>query len=134
MNKGFGELLQQLRKEKGWTQQQLAEFLSVSNKTVSKWERNESYPEITTLIEISKLFNISVDDLLNGRDVKKATELSDVLYSEWQTVKASIASRILLFLGLFIFYGIYFITHEFIPGAFVFLCFVFLLALGQSCP
>ena len=53
MNKSFGELLQMLRKEKGWTQQQLADLLSVTNKTVSKWERNEAYPETSTLLEIS---------------------------------------------------------------------------------
>lgn len=129
MEKSFGELLQMLRKEKGWTQQQLADLLSVTNKTVSKWERNEAYPETSTLLEISKLFQITVDDLLNGRyqEEKKEADQSafarmDMIH-QWQTVKAGLFSKIVLLLGLTGFYGLYFYTHKFVPSFFLLACF-----------
>lgn len=129
MDKSFGELLQMLRKEKGWTQQQLADLLSVTNKTVSKWERNEAYPETATLLEISKLFQITVDDLLNGRYQEENKEVDQSAFvrldmiHQWQTVKAGLFSKIVLFLGLTGFYGLYFYTHKFVPSFFLLVCF-----------
>ena len=104
MEKRFGDLLQELRKEKGWTQQQLADLLNVTNKSVSKWERNEGYPETGTLLEISKLFGITVDDLLNGRKVQDDSSytLKENLLQEWQIIQARLISKCLLsmiFLG-----------------------------------
>ena len=55
----------ELRKLSHLTQAELAEKLNYSDKAVSKWERNESYPETENLIAISKLFNVSLDDLVN---------------------------------------------------------------------
>ena len=118
-----------LRKEKGWTQQQLADLLSVTNKTVSKWERNEAYPETSTLLEISKLFQITVDDLLNGRYQEEKKEADQSAFSrmdmihQWQTVKAGLFSKIVLLLGLTGFYGLYFYTHKFVPSFFLLVCF-----------
>ncbi len=60
----FGETLRSLRKEKGLTQEMLADIFSISFQTVSKWERNESYPDITMLPAIAAFFNVSVDSLL----------------------------------------------------------------------
>ena len=54
--KSMGTFLTDLRKEKGLTQQEVAEKLNVSNKTISKWERDEGYPEITMLLEIAKFY------------------------------------------------------------------------------
>lgn len=126
----FGDLLQKLRKEKGWTQQQLAELLNVTNKTVSKWERNETYPETATLIEISKLFQISVDDLLNGKQQSKEGQTdSDVMHrlemlNQWQIVKAGLFSKIMIILGMTGFYGLYFYTKKFLPSFSVLACFL----------
>lgn len=64
MNLHFGETLKVLRKEKNFTQENLANFLGVSFQAVSKWERNESYPDITMLPSIAALFGVSVDKLL----------------------------------------------------------------------
>jgi len=64
MNIYFGENLKELRKTKNLTQERLAEFLGVSFQTVSKWERGDTYPDITMLPEIAAFFKISVDDLL----------------------------------------------------------------------
>lgn len=62
----FNEKLQQLRKEKSMTQEQLAEELFVSRTAISKWESGKGYPNIDSLKSISKLFSISIDNLLSG--------------------------------------------------------------------
>lgn len=65
----FNEKLQQLRKENNLTQDQLAEKLFVSRTAVSKWETGKGYPNIESLKCISKLFSISIDDLLSGEEL-----------------------------------------------------------------
>jgi transcriptional regulator with XRE-family HTH domain len=65
----FGEKLQQLRKGKEWTQEQLAEELYVSRTAISKWESGKGYPNIDSLKSISKLFSVSIDDLLSGEEL-----------------------------------------------------------------
>ena len=62
----FGEKLQDLRKKKGLTQEELAEALYVSRTAVSKWESGRGYPNIDSLKEISKFFSVSIDELLSG--------------------------------------------------------------------
>lgn len=62
----FGEKLQELRKSRGLTQEQLAEALYVSRTAISKWESGRGYPSIDSLKEISKFFSISIDDMLSG--------------------------------------------------------------------
>ena len=62
----FNEKLQQLRKEKAWTQEQLAEELFVSRTAISKWESGKGYPNIDSLKLLSKTFSVSIDDLLSG--------------------------------------------------------------------
>lgn len=62
----FGEKLQELRKNKGLTQEELAEALFVSRTAISKWESGRGYPNIDSLKEISKFFSVSIDDLLSG--------------------------------------------------------------------
>lgn len=59
----LGRRISELRKEKGWTQEQLAEMLNVSPQAVSKWENGNSCPDITLLPVIAKLFSVTVDDL-----------------------------------------------------------------------
>lgn len=66
----FGSKLMHLRKEKEYTQEDLANILHVSRQTVSKWERGESYPSYDILIAISKEFDISIDELVTGEDVR----------------------------------------------------------------
>jgi transcriptional regulator with XRE-family HTH domain len=62
----FNEKLQELRKSKGLTQEELAESLYVSRTAVSKWESGRGYPNIESLKEISKFFSVSIDELLSG--------------------------------------------------------------------
>ena len=65
----FNEKLQELRKSRNLTQEQLAERLYVSRTAISKWESGRGYPSIDSLKEISKYFAISLDDLLSGEEI-----------------------------------------------------------------
>ena len=62
----FHEKLQELRKNRGLTQEELAEALFVSRTAISKWESGRGYPSIDSLKEISRYFSVSIDDLLSG--------------------------------------------------------------------
>lgn len=61
-----GKFLYQLRIEKRLTQEQLADLLEVTNKSVSRWECGEGYPSIEILVKLSTIFNVSVDEILKG--------------------------------------------------------------------
>lgn len=63
----FGEFLYSLRKEKAMTQAQLADLLGVTNKAVSKWETGEAMPETSLLLPLSRIFDVTVDELLEGK-------------------------------------------------------------------
>ena len=65
-NEKVGQLIRELRKERYMTQAQLAEQLHVSDKTVSKWETGKGGPELSLLTEISKIFEIDLQNLLSG--------------------------------------------------------------------
>lgn len=70
----FSEKLQELRKAKGLTQEELAEALYVSRTAVSKWESGRGYPSIDSLKEISRYFSVSIDDLLSGEKLLSIAE------------------------------------------------------------
>ena len=70
----FNEKLQELRKSKGLTQEELAESLFVSRTAISKWESGRGYPNIDSLKEISRFFSISIDDLLSGEKLISLAE------------------------------------------------------------
>lgn len=62
----IGQFLKALRKEKGLTQEKLAETLGVSNRTVSRWETGASMPDFDLLIELAKAYGVGVEEILNG--------------------------------------------------------------------
>ena len=70
----FNEKLQELRKSRGMTQEELAEELYVSRTAVSKWESGRGYPSIDSLKDISKFFSVSIDDLLSGEKLLHLAE------------------------------------------------------------
>ena len=70
----FNEKLQALRKQKGLTQEELADALYVSRTAVSKWESGRGYPSIDTLKDISVFFNITIDGLLSGGELLNIAE------------------------------------------------------------
>ena len=70
----FNEKLQHLRKEKNLTQEELADLLFVSRAAVSKWESGRGYPSIDSIKDISKLFSVSIDELLSGEKLLSLAE------------------------------------------------------------
>lgn len=67
----FSEKLQNLRKEKGISQEELSEILDVSRQSISKYENGTSQPSFEKLVMIAKYFEVSTDDLLGSEEIKK---------------------------------------------------------------
>ena len=70
----FNEKLQELRKSKGLTQEELAEKLFVSRTAISKWESGRGYPSIDSLKEISRYFSVTIDELICPEEILSAAE------------------------------------------------------------
>jgi transcriptional regulator with XRE-family HTH domain len=70
----FGGKLQELRKSRGMTQEELAEALFVSRTAISKWESGRGYPNIDSLKEISAFFGVTIDELLTGERLLSIAE------------------------------------------------------------
>lgn len=73
-NRSMGETISALRKELGMTQNELAEKMSVTDKAVSKWERDLSCPDINSLPRLAEILGISVEELLNAETGKRRAE------------------------------------------------------------
>ena len=69
----IGIFMAQLRKQKGWTQMQLAELLGVTNKTVSRWETGHYMPDLATLPLLCQLLEISINEFLAGERLQEST-------------------------------------------------------------
>ena len=79
-----GKFISLLRKEKELTQKQLADILGVTDKAVSRWETGKNYPDIELLEVISKTFNVTINELLEGKRISRE-ELAGI--SENQVVE-----------------------------------------------
>lgn len=81
MNLEIANRLQALRKEKGYSQEQLADALGISRQAISKWERAEASPDTDNLICLAKLYGVSLDELLSTdetiEEIKKDQELNN---------------------------------------------------------
>lgn len=73
----FNEKLIQLRKNAGLSQEELGYKLNVTRQTISKWELEQTTPEMDKLIEIAKIFNISVDELVGEKDLSNEKPIID---------------------------------------------------------
>lgn len=89
--KKIGSFLRELRKEQRITQEDLAEKLNVSSRTISRWETGSNMPDISLLIEIADFFDVSIPEIINGErksekmdeEVKEVAEkLSDYADAE----------------------------------------------------
>lgn len=68
----IGEFLAKLRKEQGWTQEQLGERLGVTNKTVSRWEKGNYLPPVEMLQMMSQMYGLTINELLSGERLTQA--------------------------------------------------------------
>lgn len=82
MNIEIADRLQKLRKENGYSQEQLAEALGISRQAVSKWERAESSPDTDNLICLAKLYKISLDELLHTDETVDEFKEDNILKEE----------------------------------------------------
>lgn len=87
-----GRILFEYRKANGYSQEELAEKINVSRQAISKWERGESSPDTENLIALSKLYGITIDELINGCDkiirenhIKESTNQTDSSAQEKKT-------------------------------------------------
>ena len=102
----IGDKLSELRKKKGLSQEELAEQLSVTRQTISKWELNETSPNINQAKELSKLFNVSLDEMA-GNGINDI--LSNKINKNYKILKIIMSFNIImLILLLFIFITIFF--------------------------
>ncbi len=113
--KKIGAFLKKLRKEKGITQEQLAEQFSVSNRTISRWENGNNMPDLDILIEISDYYEVDLREILNGERKSenmdkemKETVLQAVDYTNTEAEKYSKRVRLCnaIAMGLFLLYTI----------------------------
>ena len=98
----FNEKLQELRKAKSLTQEELAEALFVSRTAISKWESGRGYPSLDSLKEISKFFSVSIDDLICSEEIMTVAEDEKKEYIENHTAMICNISDIFLALLLFL--------------------------------
>ena len=63
--------LKELRKEKNLTQEQLAEQLNVSGRTVSRWETGTNMPDVSILVELAEFYNVSISEIIDGERKKE---------------------------------------------------------------
>ena len=95
----FGENLQKLRKEKGLSQEQLAEKLGVTRQSVSKWESGASYPEMDKIVSLCNMFHCDLDVLIN-KDVteeRQRKDASSIVKSLFQGATDYVKKTIYLF-------------------------------------
>src|SRR5699024_12252854 len=78
MNKMFfSDKLKKEREKRGWSQDYLAEKIYVSRQSVSKWETGKNYPSIEVIIDLSDLFDITIDELLRSDEELKEKVIQD---------------------------------------------------------
>ena len=78
-NKSIGEIISSLRKEKGMTQNDLAEKMNVTDKAVSKWERNLSCPDVNSIPKLAEVLGTTVEELLNAQSKKENNKIDEIV-------------------------------------------------------
>lgn len=94
MKQTMGEKITELRKAKGMTQKDLAEQMKVTDKAVSKWERNLSCPDINSLPKLAEILGISVDELLQVSKEQKQEK------TEWEKILEIVFKAVPLAMGV----------------------------------
>lgn len=107
----IGEKIKEQRIKKGWTQEQLGSLLNVSRSAISSWEVGRNYPDLETIISISDLFEIPLDNLLR-EDMEVAQNMSKkIKMNKYYKLSFQILFSILIFFLCFSFYSKISRTH-----------------------
>ena len=122
----IGKKLKEARLNRDLTQEVIAEKLNVSRQTISNWENEKSYPDIISVIELSNLYSISLDDLLKGDDamMEHLQESTNVVKSNQKLLRAIILNIIVVILLVTL--GMFF------PSKSYYLVMIFCLAIVSS--
>ena len=122
----IGKKLKNARIEAGLTQEKAAEKIDVSRQTISNWENEKSYPDIISVIELSNLYSISLDDLLKGdeRMMEHLEESTNVVKSTRKLIGAILLNIITVILLITL--------SMFLPDRSYYLLVVFCLAIASS--
>ena len=122
----IGKKLKDARMKSGFTQEAVAEKINVSRQTISNWENEKSYPDIISVIELSSLYSISLDDLLKGdeRMMEHLEESTNVVKSTRKLIGAILLNIITVILLVTL--------SMFLPDRSYYLLVVFCLAIASS--
>ncbi len=88
----IGEFLAQIRKEKGYTQREVAEKLGISNRTLSAWEQGRAYPDILTLAQLAEIYGVTADEILKGERAEQAQPTQPVFAEEADGVQPDLSA------------------------------------------
>lgn len=122
----IGSFLKELRKEKSFTQEQLAEHLNVSRRTVSRWETGSNMPDLDILIELADFYDVDIRELLDGerKGEKMNKDLEETVlkvadYSNEEKMKVIGRMHVLFIAGLisFVIYFVMLFNEPEIPSA-----------------
>ena len=110
--KKIGSFLKELRKEMGITQEEFAEKLDVSSRTISRWETGANMPDISLLVNIAEIFNVSIPEIINGErkseNMNQETRDTAIAMAEYSQVTAKSSRRKVIGI-LFITFGLFII-------------------------
>ena len=93
-NKSIGEMISSLRKEKGMTQNDLAEKMNVTDKAVSKWERNLSCPDVNSIPKLAEILGTTVEELLNAQSKKEDNKINEIVSNSQMMTNKSIKTQV----------------------------------------
>lgn len=122
----IGKKLKDARMRSGFTQESVAEKVNVSRQTISNWENEKSYPDIISVIELSNLYSISLDELLKGDEkmMEHLEECTNVVKSTRKLIGAILLNIITVILLITL--------SMFLPDRSYYLLVVFCLAIASS--
>ncbi len=122
----FGERLYKLRSEKNISQEELAELLDVSRQSISKWENDKAYPEMTRLLFMSDYFDVSLDYLMRGLADEESKKEDVVIYKSknllavWNNFVSNLSAKqrkMMLFLYVVVVCACIALIYAFLFGA-----------------
>lgn len=119
----IGKKLKNTRLQKGFTQEAVAEKIQVSRQTISNWENEKSYPDIVSVVNLSNLYEISLDELLkeDKRMLEHLEESTNIVKSNKRLVATVIINIVFLFVLM--------LLSSVVPNRTAFLVIVFVLAI-----